>query len=154
MMDHRVARSEFKRGLTLLRGRRPELALPHIRQAVVLKENDPHYLSYFGVAIALAKQRWATAELYCQRALRMKRDEARLHLNLAEVYLSAGRRHDAVETLKRGLQCVRRPSLLIRALSRIVLRRRPLLPFLDRKHFLNYYSGMVRHHFLSFLAQL
>ncbi len=152
-MDHRVARSEFKRGLTLLRERRPEIALPHMRRAVALRENDPYYLSYFGVAIALAKKKWATAELYCQTALLMKRDQARLHLNLAEVYLSAGRRHDAVETLKRGLRCVRRPWLLIRALSRVVVRRPPLLPFLDRRHFLNYYVGMVRHRILNFFTR-
>ncbi len=149
-MDHRAARSEFKKGLTLLRDRRPQMALPHMRRAVALEENNPHYLSYFGVVIALAEKKWATAELYCRTALLRKDDEARFHLNLAQVYLSAGRWQYAVQTLKIGLQCAKRRCLLIRALCRLVVRRSPLLPFLDRKHFLNYYSGIVRHCILDF----
>ena len=151
-MDHRVARSEFKRGLTLLRDRRPEMALPHMRRAVALEENNPHYLSYFGVAIALAEKKWTTAELYCRTALLKKHDQARFHLNLAEVYLSAGARQDAVRTLKKGLQCIKRRGLLIRALCRLVVRRPPVLPFLDRKHFLNHYLGIIRHEIINFFT--
>jgi hypothetical protein len=33
------------------------------------------------------------------------------------------------------------------------VRRPPLLPFLDRKHFLNYYVGMVRHRILNFFTR-
>ncbi len=151
-MDRRAARSEFKRGLTLLRGRRPEMALGHMRRAVALEENNPHYLSFLGVAIALAEKKWATAELYCRRALRMKLEEARFHMNLAEVYLSAGRRQDAVQTLKMGLPCAKRRCLLIRSLCKVIARRPPLLSFLDRKHFLNHYSGMVLHWMHSFFT--
>ncbi len=149
-MDHRAARSEFKRGLMLLRDRRPQMALPHMRRAVALQENKPHYLSYLGVAIALAEKKWATAELYCRTALLMKHDEARFHLNLAQVYLSAGRWQHAVQTLKMGLQCAKRHCLLTRALCRLVVRRPPLLPFLGRKHFFNRYLGVVRHCMLNF----
>ena len=149
-MDHRAARSEFKKGLMLLRDRRPQMALPHMRRAVTLEENNPHYLSYFGVAIALAEKKWATAELYCRTALLRKHDEARFHLNLAQVYLSAGRWQYAVQTLKMGLQCSKRRCLLIRALCKLVVRRSPLLPFLGRQHFFNHYSGIVRHCILNF----
>jgi Flp pilus assembly protein TadD len=152
-MDHRAARREFKRGLMLLRERRPQAALRHMRQAVALDENKPHYFSYFGVAIALAEKKWATAELYCRTALRMKHDDARLHLNLAQVYVSAARGHDALRALKTGLQCARRRcSLLTRALRKLLVRRPPLLSFLDRRHFLNRYLGTARHRVLDFLA--
>ncbi len=149
-MDHRAARSEFKRGLMLLRGRCPHMALPHMRRALALEENNPDYLSYFGVAIALAEKKWATAELYCRTALLSKQDEARFHVNLAQVYLGAGRWQCAVQTLKMGLQCAKRRCLLIRALCRLVVRRSPLLPFLGRKHFFNRYLGIVRHRILNF----
>ncbi len=149
-MDHRAARSEFKRGLMLLRDRRPQMALPHMRLAVALEENNPDYLSYFGVAIALAEKKWATAELYCRTALLSKQHEARFHVNLAQVYLGAGRWQCAVQTLKTGLHCAKRRCLLVRALCRLVVRRSPLLPFLGRKHFFNHYLGMVRHRILNF----
>ena len=151
-MDHRIARSEFKRGLLLLRGRRPEMALPHMRRAVALDENKPHYFSYLGVAIALAEKKWATAELYCHTALHMKHDDARFHLNLAQVYFSAGRGHDALRTLKMGFQCAKRCSLLTRALRKLVVRRPPMLSFLDRRHFLNRYLGTARFRILKFLS--
>ncbi len=151
-MNRRAARSEFKRGLTLLRDRRPELALGHMRRAVALEENNPHYLSFLGVAIAKAEMKWATAELYCRTALRMKLEDARFHLNLAEVYLTAGRRPDAVQTLKMGLSCAKRRCLLIRSLCKLVARRPPVLSFLDRKHFLNHYSGILRHWTLNFFS--
>src|SRR5262245_47837405 len=75
-MDHRTARFEFKRGLMLLRDHRPQAALRHMRRAVALDENKPHYFSYLGVAFALAEKKWTTAELYCHTALRMKHDDA------------------------------------------------------------------------------
>lgn len=151
-MEHRTARSEFKRGLRLLRDHRPQAALRHMRRAVALDESKPHYFSYLGVAIALAEEKWATAELYCRTALRMKHGEARFHLNLAQVYLSAGRGHDALRTLKTGLQCPKRCSLLTRALRRLVVRRPPILSFLDRRHFLNRYLGTARFRILNFLT--
>lgn len=133
----------------LLRDRRPQMALPHMRRAVALEENNPDYLSYFGVTIALAEKKWATAELYCRTALLSKKHEARFHVNLAQVYLGAGRGQCAVQTLKTGLQCAKRRCLLVRALCRLVVRRSPLLPFLGRKHFFNHYLGMVRHRLLN-----
>jgi predicted Zn-dependent protease len=143
-MDRRIARVEFKKGLTLLREHHPDKALGHMRRAVTLEEGNPHYLSFFGVAIALAEKKWATAELYCRRALQMKRSEARLHVNLAEVYLGAGRRQDAVQTLRMGLACAKRRDLLVRAFSKLGVRQPLLLPFLNRNHFLNRYSGIAR----------
>ena len=151
-MNRRIARVEFKRGLTLLRRHRPEQALRHMRRAVALEENNPDYLSFFGVAIAQAEKKWATAELYCRRALRMKHNEGRLHVNLAEVYLGAGRRQDAVQTLKTGLACAKRRGHLIRAFCKLGVRQAPLLPFLDRNHFLNRYSGIVRRRLFNFFA--
>ena len=143
-MDHRTARTEFKRGLTLLRDHRPEMALRHMRRALALEVDNPHYLSFFGVAIALAEKKWATAELYCRRALQMKRSNARFHVNLAEVYLGAGRRQDAVQTLRMGLACAKRRRLLVRAFSKLGVRQPLVLPFLNRNHFLNRYSGIAR----------
>ena len=151
-MDHRTARCEFKRGLMLLRDHRPQAALRHMRQAVALDENKPHYFSYLGVAFALAEKKWTTAELYCHTALRMKHDDARFHLNLAQVYLSAGRGHDALRTLKVGFRCAKRCSLLTRALHKLVVRRPPLLSFLHRRHFLNRYLGAARFRILNFLS--
>ena len=107
MMDTEAFR-EFKAGLTFLRDNYPQKALPHMRRAVELERNNPYYMSYLGVILARSERKWAEAEQLCDSAVRMKRNQAQLYLNLAEVYSTAGRRDDAVEALQAGLKYARR----------------------------------------------
>lgn len=144
---------EFKKALTLLRNEYPDKALAHIRRAVDLEKHNPYYLSYMGVVLARAEQKWAEAEELCDTALRLKRDQPQLYLNMAEVYAKAGRREDAVETLSRGLRYARRDYRLNQALSKLAIRRPPVLPFLSRGHFLNCTLGKLRHRALMYFAK-
>src|SRR5256885_9313171 len=96
MMDTEAFR-EFKTGLTLLRDNYAMKALPHMRRAVDLDRNNPYYMSYLGVVLARSEGKWGEAERLCDSAVRMKRNQAQLYLNLAEVYATAGRRDDAVD---------------------------------------------------------
>ena len=98
MMDTEAFR-EFKTGLTLLRDNYAVKALPHMKKAVDLDRNNPYYMSYLGVVLARSEQKWGEAERLCDTAVRMKRNQAQLYLNLAEVYATAGRRDEAVEAL-------------------------------------------------------
>jgi len=95
---------EFKTGLTLLRDNYATKALPHMKRAVDLDKNNPYYMSYLGVVLARSEKQWGEAERLCDSAVRMKRNQAQLYLNLAEVYFVAGRRDEAVETLESGLK--------------------------------------------------
>ena len=119
MMDTEAFR-EFKAGLTFLRDNYPQKALPHMRRAVELERNNPYYMSYLGVILARSERKWAEAEQLCDSAVRMKRNQAQLYLNLAEVYSTAGRRDDAVEALQAGLKYARRDVRLNLALNRPV----------------------------------
>src|SRR5260370_360714 len=107
MMDTEAFR-EFKTGLTLLRDNYAIKALPHMRRAVDLDKNNPYYMSYLGVVLARSEGKWGEAERLCDSAVRMKRNQAQLYLNLAEVYSTAGRRDDAVDALQTGLKFARR----------------------------------------------
>ena len=153
MFDANLAIQEFKQGLELLRNRYPAGAIPYLRRAVELNRDNPYYLSYLGLAVARAAQKWAEAEFLCVTALDLKRDDERLYLNLAEVYTEANRTQDAIETLKMGLEHVGNDPLLLRALGRLQRRRPPVLPFLRRSHFLNRNLGMLRHIVLEFCHQ-
>src|SRR5262249_61214669 len=97
MMDTEAFR-EFKTGLTLLRDRNADKALPHMRRAVELEKSNPYYMSYLGGVLARSEGKWGEAERLCDSAVRMKRNQAQLYLNLAEVYAAAGRSSDAKET--------------------------------------------------------
>jgi len=144
MMDTEAFR-EFKQGLTYLRDDYAEKALPHMKRAVELDKSNPYYMSYLGVVIARAEQKWGEAERLCDSAVRMKRNQAQLYLNLAEVFATAGRREDAMDALEAGMKFARRDVRLNLAMNRLVERRTPVLSFLTRRHPLNRQLGVLRH---------
>src|SRR5215469_3987721 len=144
-MTETEAFKEFKQGLALLRDNFAEKALPHMEKAARLEKNNPYYMSYLGVVLARSEQRWGEAERLCDAAVRMKRNQAQLYLNLAEVYATAGRRDDAVEALQAGLKYARRDVRLTIAMNRLTSRRPPVFSFLSRRHPVNRQLGMLRH---------
>ena len=144
MMDTEAFR-EFKTGLTYLRDNYATRALSHIQRASELENNNPYYMSYLGVALARTQQKWADAERLCDAAVRMKRNQAQLYLNLAEVYMVAGRVDDAREALVAGMKYARRDIRLNIAMAKLTPRRSPVFTFLERKHPLNRHFGMLRH---------
>ncbi len=143
--------AEFRKALGSLRDGHPTLALPHIRRASQLEEQNPFYKSYLGVTLARAERKWAEAENLCDNALRVKRDQPQLYLNLAEVYVAAGRRQDAMETLLMGARYAQRDARINRMVCQLSDRRPPVLRFLDRTHFLNRRLGLWRHRALQLL---
>jgi len=126
MLDTEAFR-EFKQGLTLLRDNSAGRALPHMQRAMDLDKNNPYYMSYLGVVLARSEQKWGEAERLCDAAVRMKRNQAQLYLNLAEVYATAGRRDEAVEALQAGLKFARRDVRLTIAMNRLMQRKEPVL---------------------------
>jgi Flp pilus assembly protein TadD len=152
MMDTEAFR-EFKSGLTLLRDNYTTKALPHLQRAAELDKNNPYYMSYLGVVLARTEKKWAEAEKLCDSAVRMKRNQAQLYLNLAEVYNTAGRREDAVEALQAGMKFARRDVRLSIAMNKLIHRRAPVFSFLKRTHPLNRQVGKLRHRTLQVLGQ-
>jgi Flp pilus assembly protein TadD len=152
MLDTEAFR-EFKAGLTLLRDNYPTKALPHMKRAVELDKNNPYYMSYLGVVLARSESKWGEAERLCDTAVKLKRNQAQLYLNLAEVYATAGRRGDAKETLESGLKFARRDIRLNIAMNRLTERRNPVLSFLSRRHPLNRQLGRMRYRALRLIGQ-
>jgi Flp pilus assembly protein TadD len=144
-MNQEDAVTEFKEGLTQLKNRYASKALAHFSKAAELDKQNPFYISYLGVAKAAAKQQWAEAEDLCYGAVRMKRTQPELYLNLAEVYRLQGRRQDAVECLLEGLPLTRNDPRIAKALDKYGVRRPPVLPFLARGHILNKQLGRLRY---------
>jgi len=152
-MSETEAVREFREGLQLLTNEYASKALVHFDKALELDQKNPFYLSYRGLALAAAQQKWDEAEELCDGALRMKRTQPELYLNLAEVYRLAGRRQDAIETLMRGLPMTKQDPRLKKVLAKFGVRRPPVLTFLDRTHFLNRKLGKLRYGFLKSLGK-
>ena len=151
MIDTEAFR-EFKSGLTLLRDNYTTKELPHLQRAVELDKNNPYYMSYLGVVLARSEKKWAEAEKLCDSAVRLKRNQAQLYLNLAEVYNTAGRRDDAVEALQAGMKFARRDVRLSIAMNKLIHRRPPVFSFLKRTHPVNRQVGLLRHRTLQMLG--
>lgn len=133
----------------MLRDSRPNDALEHFRTAAELEKNNPYYVSFLGVSLARAERKWAPALKLCELALSMKRNDAQLFLNLAEIQTAAGQREEALLTLDRALASVG-PDLRVRqARFKLGSRRAPVLSFLDRQNVLNVQLGMLRHRILA-----
>src|SRR6266480_6554640 len=133
-MTETEAFKEFKQGLALLRDNYADRALAHMQRAAQLEKNNPYYMSYLGVVLARSEEKWAEAEKLCDSAVRLKRNQAQLYLNLAEVYAAAGRREDAREALESGLKFARRDVRLTIAMNKLTQRRSPVFSFLSRRH--------------------
>ncbi len=151
-MADTVALGEFKQGMRKLRDGHPDDALLHFRNAAEMEKNNPYYLSFVGVSLARAERKWTSALKLCELALRMKRNEAQIYLNLAEVYTSAGRREEALLTLDRALASLGRDARIERARLNLGSRRSPVLPFLDRGNILNRGLGILRHRLIGLTA--
>jgi predicted Zn-dependent protease len=143
--------AEFRKALGYLRDDYSEKALPHIKRASELEEENPFYRSYLGLTLARAQNKWDEAEQLCSAALKGKRDQPQLYLNLAEVYVAAGRKQDAVETLLMATKYAQRDGRIYRMLNQLSSRRQPVLPFLHRAHFLNRSLGVWRHRALKLI---
>jgi Flp pilus assembly protein TadD len=133
----------------MLRDRRPNEALVHFREAADLEKHNPYYMSFVGVSLARAEKKWAPALKLCETALSMKRNEAQIYLNLAEVYMSAGRREEALMTLDRGVASLGREARILRARMKLGSRRPPVLKFLNRQNVLNKQLGILRQRILD-----
>jgi Flp pilus assembly protein TadD len=144
-MADNAAVAEFKEGIQLLQQGYPAEAHGRFQRAVELEKQNAYYLSFLGVSEARGKKNWAAAADHCETAIGLKRNEGQFYLNLAEVYLSAGRRADAVAVLDRGLIYVSDDPRLNRARAKLGRRRSSVLPFLDRGHLFNRILGKLRH---------
>ena len=60
-------------------------------------------LSYFGLCLALVQKKFKPAIDLCKRAIELQFYSAEHHANLARVYVAAGNRKKAMESLEAGL---------------------------------------------------
>ncbi len=136
---------EFRKGVELLKNEYPQKALLRLRRAYESDKHNAFYSSFLGLAIARAQRKWDQASELCEIAVQLKPKEIQFHLNLGEVYASAGMREKALDKLDHALELFGEDARLRQARSRVEKRRAPLLPFFGRKHFLNRELGKLRH---------
>jgi tetratricopeptide (TPR) repeat protein len=146
-------KAEFTEGIKLLKNEYPQKALERLQRAYECDKHNPYYISFLGLSIARAQRKWDKASELCEMAVQLRPTEMQFHLNLGEVYASAGLREKALDKLDRALERFGQDARLKQARSRIEKRRSPLLPILGREHFLNRELGKLRHRTLKHLGK-
>jgi tetratricopeptide (TPR) repeat protein len=144
---------DFRVGLARLRDGDPVAAVELLRQAARRDPENPYYVSYVGLGLGHAEGMWGEAERLCHRAVCRGRRQAQLYLNLAEVYVSSGRRQAAADTLALGLHYMPHDQRLREEYSRLIVRRAPVFRRLPRGHVLNRVLGRVRHNVLMYMPR-
>ena len=103
-------------------------------------------LSWFGLSLALVQRKFKPAIDLCKRAIELQFYSADHHANLARVYLAAGNRKKALESVESGLKIHAEDDYLLSVRKLLGVRARPAVPFLDRGNPINVSLGLARHH--------
>jgi tetratricopeptide (TPR) repeat protein len=135
----------FDQGIEYLKRNRIQEASNAFRQAIRSDPENPLFLSYYGLVVALGEQNFQDAINFCRAALLKAAYDPELYVNLCRVYTKAGQRKKALETLLQGLHYDRGNFLLMQEMKRMGCRRKPILGFLSRDHFLNKTLGRLTH---------
>ncbi len=94
-------------------------------------------MSYYGVCVAMVWGRTAQPLEWCHAAVGHGPVHPDLQHNLAMVLLRANRRREAVQALEKGARSDPDHEGIKATFQRLTRRRKLLIPFLGRKHFLN-----------------
>lgn len=137
-------RTAFERGRAALQANDFKAAVTALREANRLAPDHAQIRSGLGVAIAHAERDFETARTLCESAAKQEFFNPELYLNLARVYLSVGRRPEALRYLRRGQMIDPGHQAIRDAIHDLGLRRLPILPFLPRRHVMNRMLGSVR----------
>jgi tetratricopeptide (TPR) repeat protein len=141
MTDKITSAELFERGVQLLRESDSLGALACFEKAY-LHEQSPRIRSYLGYCIAAQRGQIGEALRLCMSAIEAEPGNPEHYLNLGRVHLRAKRRDEALETLRKGLSAGDNADIKA-LLEDLGTRKRPLLPFLPRHHFLNKYAGLI-----------
>ncbi|HVN82801.1 MAG TPA: hypothetical protein VMW38_27710 [Terriglobia bacterium] len=135
----------FRLGLDYLRRNHLPEAANAFRCLFKEAPENPLYMSYYGVVLALSEDNYQDGINFCRAAILLAVCEPELYINLSKVYSRAGQRKKALETLVEGLKYVANKTQLLTEMKKLGCRRKPLLPFLPRDHFLNKSLGKLTH---------
>jgi tetratricopeptide (TPR) repeat protein len=138
----------------LLKKKKYESALKLVIAALEQYPDEPILLSYYGFLEALVHKNYTHGISTCLKAREMVLEQATsgreffnpvLYLNLGRVYHAAGNKEDAFEAFRMGLIFGNENEDLLCELRELGMRRKPIVPFLQRSNPVNKYLGKLLH---------
>lgn len=151
MKNNTPAENSFQKGLVILQDGDPVAATALFESALRLEREkgtarpQMRYLSYYGLAQALAKKATPEAIKLCETAAEGEFFNPELQHNLGKVYLLAGKTTKALEVLDRARKMAPGNKAIRRTIADADRRGHPTIPWLNRNHPLNIMLGRWRH---------
>jgi Flp pilus assembly protein TadD len=128
-------------------------AKQYLEEAVKIAPDNPAYLSMLGLCEAKEGD-ISRGKSLCSRAANIAPDEPMPYVNLGKILLmEKGRRKEARDVLLKAYRIDRRNLEVAMELSRMGIRRAPVLSFLPRQHRLNVIMGKLRHYLLNWIKR-
>jgi tetratricopeptide (TPR) repeat protein len=133
----------IEKGVALLQDNNRLAALACFEKAFAIGKS-PELLSYLSYCIAAERGQLYEALNLCNDALSQEPGNPVHYLNLGRIYLHAGKKEEALLTLRKGLSFGENQTIKS-ILEKIGTRGKPVFPFLHRNSFLNKYIGLLLH---------
>lgn len=112
----------------------------------------PELLSYYGLCLALVQNRIEDGIRLCKRAILKDTLRPEFYLNLGKAYLKANQKAKALKIFQRGLEVGKRNRDILYELRKMGIRKKQVIGFLPRGHFINRYAGLLLHRAMVFLG--
>ncbi len=134
----------FNRAQELVSRNRAGAARKQLEMALQICPQHPGYLSLYGLCIAAESEDYESARKICERAARMSPRDPVTRVNLGKVLRMEGDNEAAYGEFLAAWKMDRMHPAPAAELSRMGIRRPPVLRFLPRAHWANIRLGKVR----------
>lgn len=142
-MDAEPIHETFRRGLEELKENHWQEAGNAFRAAFKASPENPIYLSYYGLIVALGEGFLQDGITFCKAAIQRAPYEVDPYINLARIYQKSQQRQKALEALVQGLSYAPGNPALKNEMRRMGTRRKPIFPALSRDNLLNKALGKL-----------
>jgi hypothetical protein len=138
------AAAALEEGLRLLAAGDPEGAHHAFGTAYRRAPSDPRVQSWYGFTLVTVERNSNLGVELADGAVRIRPDPE-IVINQARVAMALSQRLRAVRALERGLAVHPGNTQLLQARAALGTRRRPVIPFLSRRNWLNRVLGRMKH---------
>jgi CheY-like chemotaxis protein len=132
----------YLKGISLWENENLEKALLCFQRAHELNPDDPHIASYLGLVLVNSGIYERGFQL-CREALKKKPVDEAAIFNLGQAYLMSSRRNGARLTFLRGARVCDDKQRFLDELTKMGMRRKPIISFLSRDNPLNRWLGKL-----------
>jgi tetratricopeptide (TPR) repeat protein len=134
------------KGLELFAAGEVKQALERFRQAHEVDPANARVRSYYGLCLGMVERNFEESAELCRSAARQEFFNPSLYLNLGRLHLTFGFKNEGLRYLQRG-QMIDPGNVEIETeIAELGRRDPPIIHFLPRRHIVNRWLGIARHH--------